>query len=98
MIDFDLNYFEFQRDLLRLEKDDAFKFLNTLRKVKQMTWQQVYADKGLNWEAIHSRQGPNGQKLYSLRVSKKIRAVVYREDDMMTFLSLHPDHDSAYKT
>ena len=98
MIEFDLNYLEFQRDLLRLEKDDAFKFLNTLRKVKQMTWQQVYADKGLNWEVIHSRQGPNGQKLYSLRVSKKIRAVVYRKDDMMTFLSLHPDHDSAYKT
>ena len=97
MIDFDLNYSEFQRDLLGLEKEDAFTLLNTLRKVRQMTWGQVYRDKGLNWETIHSRGGPNGQRLYSVRISKKIRAVVYREGDMMVLLLLHPDHDSAYK-
>ena len=92
MIDLDLNLPGFQKDLFGLQKEEAFKVFSTLQKLKRMTWQQVYKDKGLNWEAI-SRTGPNGRNLYTIRASKKIRAVVYREDNFMVFLSLHSDHD-----
>lgn len=96
-IDFDLNHPEFQNDLLALEKEDGSRFLAVLKKLSRMSWQQVYRDKGLNWEYISSYAGPNGQRLYSIRITKKFRAVVFREENYLTFLSLHPDHDSAYR-
>ena len=92
----DLNNPEFQDQLFRLGKDDQRAVLQTLRKIAQMTWDQVYQDRGLKWEAILSRTGPNGERLYSLRVGKKFRAVAFREEDWLRLVSLHPDHDSAY--
>jgi hypothetical protein len=62
-----------------------------------MDWNQVYQDKELNWEKIHSVKTPKGRELYSIRLSKKFRAVVYRKDEFLIFVSLHPDHDSAYE-
>jgi len=47
--------------------------LNTLRKLANMTWQQVYIDHGLKWEAIISKKGPNGEKLYSFRIGSGFR-------------------------
>jgi hypothetical protein len=69
----------------------------TLKKLSQMTWEQVYHDVGLNWEEICSKKGAEGQKLYSLRIGKGFRAVAFRENAWMRLLSLHPDHDSAYE-
>jgi hypothetical protein len=89
----DLNNPVFQRDLFALEKADQLALLSTLKRLRGMTWKQVYADQGLKWEAIHSRQGPHGQRLYSFRAS---RAVGYRDGLWLKILSLHADHDSAY--
>lgn len=93
---FDLNRPRFQQDFLDLEKTELMAFVKTLRKLIQMDWQQVYEDHGFNWELIKSAEGPEGQKLYSLRVTQKCRALVERKGDTLVFLSLHPDHDSAY--
>lgn len=92
-MEFDLNRPEFQADLLSLEKAELLAFFKTLRKLKQLSWQQVYRDKGLRWESIKSL----GEDAYTLRVTQKCRAVAKREGDILRFLSLHPDHDSAYK-
>lgn len=92
----DLNNREFQEQLFNLDKNDQRRSMVTLRKLSKMTWEQVYRDPGLHWETIHSRSGPGGERLYSFRVSKKFRAVAFREGDFMKLLSLHPDHDSAY--
>jgi len=59
----DLNSPVFQRDLFALEKQEQTTLLSTLKRIRAMTWRQVYADSGLKWETIHSRQGPNGQRL-----------------------------------
>ena len=93
----DLNNPVFQDDLFNLEKGDALRILETLKKIKSLTWTDVYKDKGLRWESIQSRIGPGGQRLNSIRISQRFRALVYREVQFMRFLSLHPDHDSAYK-
>ena len=93
----DLNNPEFQRGWFALERDEALAVLATLRKILLLDWNELYADRGLRWEAILSRPGPAGQRLYSLRVTKRVRAVAYRQGDFLRFLSLHPDHDSAYK-
>ena len=92
----DLNNPVFQRQLFNLSKIDQRNLLNTLRKLANLTWQQLYADHGLNWEAILSRKGPGGDKLYSFRIGKGFRGVAYREGSWLRLLSLHPDHDSAY--
>jgi len=93
----DLNNPVFQRQLFNLSKIDQRNILNTLRKLANMTWQQVYADYGLKWEAIISQKGPDGKNLYSFRIGKGFRGVAYRVGSWLRLLSLHPDHDSAYQ-
>lgn len=34
--------------------------------------------------------------LHCLRISRKVRAVLRREDNLLRLLSRHTDHDSAY--
>lgn len=92
----DLNNPVFQRQLFTLPKNDQRNVLNTMRKLVNMSWEQVYADHGLNWEAILSRKGPKGSRMYSFRISKGFRGVAYREGAWLRLLSMHPDHDSAY--
>ena len=93
----DLNNLVFQRQLFNLPKADQRNVLNTLRKLVNLTWQQVYSDHGLKWEAILSKKGPGGNRLYSFRIGKGFRGVVYRDGSWLRLLSLHPNHDSAYQ-
>jgi hypothetical protein len=93
----DLNNAVFQRQLFALEAKHQRAVLNSLRKLGEMTWDQVYRDPGLRWEAIISKTGPHGGRLYSLRLGRGFRAVVFRRDDWLRILTLHPDHDSAYR-
>lgn len=93
----DLNSPRFQQDLFDLSKEHQRSVLNTLRKLSKMTWEQVHSDPGLQWEAIRSRTGPDGRKLYSFRIGKGFRGVGFRDESWLTIISLHPDHDSAYR-
>lgn len=93
----DLNNSVFQRQLFALRPDHVVAVIHTLRKVSQLTWEQVYRDKGLHWEAIESRSRKDSTRVYSLRVTQKFRAVAYRDGEWMRCVSLHPDHDSAYE-
>ena len=97
MILLDLNNPEFQSNLLTLEKQEAWAVLKTLRLLQGMDWDQLLPSKGVRWESIQSRTGLSGQRLHSLRVSRSCRAVAWRDGDWLRFLSLHPDHDSAYR-
>ncbi len=93
----DLNDPAFQKDWFALEREEAWAVLGTLKKIHQMDWNQLYQDRGLKWEVILSRPGPLGQRIYSLRVTKRMRAVAYRDGDTLRFLALHADHDPAYE-
>ncbi len=97
MIRLDLNNPEFQANLLALEKNEAWAVLKTLRLLQTLDWPQLQTSKGLRWELIQSRTGPNGERLHSLRISRSCRAVALRDGDWLRLLSLHPDHDSAYR-
>ena len=93
----DLNAASFQHDWFTMERDDAQAVLETLRKLRTLDWNQLYSDRGLRWELVESRLGLQDQRLYSLRVTRKARAVGYRDGNVLRMVSLHPDHDSAYK-
>ncbi|HYU35515.1 MAG TPA: hypothetical protein VEW48_25455 [Thermoanaerobaculia bacterium] len=97
LVRLDLNNPEFQQELFSLSKEQQRSVLVTLKKLSEMTWEQVYHDGGVNWEAIQARKGAEGQRLYSLRIGKGFRAVGYREGEWLRLVSLHPDHDSAYE-
>ena len=93
----DLNNPVFQKQLFDLAKEKQLSVFKTLRNLSNMTWNQGYQDQGIKWELVYSRTGPNGKRLYSLRIGKGFRAVAYRDGNWLRLLSLHPDHDSAYR-
>lgn len=93
----DLNAEKFQQDLFALERDEAAAVLATLKRIATLDWNQLYSDRGLRWEAIESQRSSHGRRLYSLRITKRARAVGYCDQNVLRFVSLHPDHDSAYR-
>ena len=93
----DLNNPVFQEDLFNLAKEDAIRVLETMKRIKEFTWADIYKDKGLRWGVVQSMSNPGGQRLYTIRISQRFRALVFREAQFMRFLSLQLDHDSAYK-
>ena len=93
----DLNNEVFQENLLAFDKAECARVLGTLRKLRQMTWLQVYRDAGLKWEKIDSVKPPKGiDAIYSLRITQARRATAYRDADYMRFLTIQIDHDSTY--
>src|SRR6266542_5958100 len=93
----DMNNPEFQQDFFNLEKHEQGALIKTLKKIRQMQWEQLHNDKGLNWESILSKRSALGERLYTFRFSKKYRAVSVRQGDFLRLLTLHADHDSAYQ-
>ena len=93
----DLNSPEFQDVLFRLESAELRQVVASLRRLRELDWNSLYRHSGFHWEAIEHLQAPNGAKVYSLRLSQRIRALAYRDGEFLRFISLHPDHDSAYE-
>ena len=93
----DLNNPVFQENLLTLQKPERLAALDTLGRLRQMIWNQVYRDKGLHWEKILSVKPPAGiDAIYSLRITQSHRATAYRDGDFIRLLTVAPDHDSTY--
>lgn len=91
----DLNSPEFQDVFFRLEPDDLKQVVASLRRLRELDWNSLYRHTGFRWEAIAHLRAPNGAKVYSLRLSQRIRTVAFRDGDFLRLISLHPDHDSA---
>lgn len=97
LVRLDLNNPVFQDNLLTLQKPERYAALETLSKLRQMSWSQVYHDKGLRWEKIASVKPPEGiSAIYALRITQSRRATAYRDGDFIRLLSITPDHDSTY--
>lgn len=93
----DLNAPSFLHSLLELDKTQRNEVLNTLRKIFQMEWQQVYRDQGLKWEKIVTISAPPGiDAIYSIRITQSRRATAFRKGSYMCFLAIAPDHDATY--
>jgi hypothetical protein len=98
----DLNNLTFQEhwfalEWFALEKEEQLAVLHCCGKLAKMDWDAIYRDKGLRWEPIQSRTGRTGERLYSIRMSGKVRAVGKRSGEFVEFLTLHADHDSTYR-
>jgi hypothetical protein len=97
LVRLDLNNPVFQENLLTLQKTEQHAALETLNKLRQMTWNQVYRDNGLKWEKIISVKPPLGiDAIYSLRITQARRATAYRDGEFIRLLTIASDHDSTY--
>ncbi|NOT48151.1 MAG: hypothetical protein HOP17_10445 [Acidobacteria bacterium] len=89
-------------ELTDLSIDELDQVEASVKKINQMTWDQIYKTssktqkRGLNWEPIAGQTTRSGKTIASIRITKKFRARVCRDGRFMRFISLHPDHDSAY--
>jgi len=98
----DLEFPRLKNELTELELDELEQVEKSIEKISQMTWAQIYKTssktkkRGLNWESIQGQKTANGKTVASIRISGKFRARVCRDGQYMRFISLHPDHDSAY--
>ena len=93
----DLNSPEFQDVFFGLEVGDLKHVVTSLRRLRDLDWNSLYRHTGFRWEAVEHLKAPNGAKVYSLRLSQRIRAVAFRDGGFLRLISLHPDHDSAYE-
>jgi len=93
----DLNNPIFQTNLFGLQKPERHAALDTLNKIRQLTWTQVYRDNALKWEKIVSVRPTQGiDAIYSLRITHSCRATAYRDELFMRMLTVAADHDSTY--
>ena len=93
----DLNSPEFLDVFLSLEMAELKQVVAALRRLRELDWDSLYRHPGFRWEAIQYLPAPGAAKAHSLRLGQKMRAIAFREGDFLCFVSLHPDHDSAYK-
>ena len=92
----DLNSPEFQDVFFSLEQEDLRQVVAALRRLRELDWNSLYRHTGFRWEAIQHLKAPNGSTVNSLRLNQRIRALAFRDGDFLRYVSLHPDHDSAY--
>jgi hypothetical protein len=93
----DLNGPEFQDVFFRLEAVDLKQVVASSRRLRELDLNTLYRHTGFQWELIEHLKAPNRAKVYSLRLSQRIRAIAFRDGDFLRLISLHPDHDSAYE-
>ena len=93
----DLNSPEFQDVFFRLEAADLKQVVSALRRLRELDWNELYRHTGFQWEAMEYLKAGGGDKVYSLRLSQRIRAVGLRDGNFLRLVSLHPDQDSTYE-
>ena len=92
----DLNFPDFQKDLFKLEKKELYALINTFRTLSRMDFDRLRSSPGLRLEQIKKTKTRKGNPIYSIRITRSFRAILAIEGDYLRFISLHPDHDSAY--
>ncbi len=93
----DLNSPRFLDVFFSLESTDLKQVVASLRRLQGLDWSVLYRHSGFRWEAIEHLRAPDGATVYSIRLGQRIRALAFREGEFLRFISLHPEHDSAYR-
>lgn len=98
LVQLDLNNSNFQDSWLELESVEAERVRSTFKKLRRMTWEQVYRAPGLKWEKIsHLEHGYLGlDSVYSFRLSRASRGLGYRDKALLRVLLVSADHDKTY--
>lgn len=102
-IKIDIGFPPFLKQLQEIDPQYLEEFSQKIVLIQKMTWDDVYKTsskgrnkRGLNYEQIDQKTDDD-KNIASIRITGKHRARVCRDGIWMRFISLHPDHDSAYK-
>ncbi len=90
-------------DFSRVEKNMGFSgiqvqeqdlFIDTFRKVEDLSWNQIYSDDGLKYKEYQGQLNDSfrGKKTYKFRASQKIRCHGYRENNVFVVIGFEVDH------
>jgi len=93
----DLNSPVFLDEFLSLDRAELARVVRALKKIRSMDWETFLRHRGSRWEEVSHIVAPDGRPAHSFRLSQKYRALAYREGNYLRVLSLHLDHDSAYR-
>jgi hypothetical protein len=86
----DLNSPEFLDVFFRLQADELKQVVTSLRRLRELDWNTLYRHTEYRWEALEHLKAPtSGGRVYSLRLSQRIRAVAVRDGDFLRLISLH---------
>ena len=87
------------------EAKRIYKLLFAKKKIVDQldTWEDAKKHNGLKAKRLRDEKGqpvktPEGDELWSVRLKKKDRMLVYVRGQEVVAWSVHPDHDSAYKS
>ena len=83
--------------MFRLQKQDLYALIRALRLLYKMDFTQLRQSPGFNLEQLENIKTRKGHPIYSIRITRSFRALLTIEEDYLRFISLHPNHDSAYK-
>ena len=69
-------------------------FIDTFRKFEELTWDQIYADKGLDYKEYSGNLAKvyKDKKTYKFRASEKIRCHGYRKNNSFVVIGFETDH------
>lgn len=81
-------------DFSGIQTQEQELFIDTFRKIEELTWGQVYTDRGLNYKEFHGviSESFRDKKTYKFRASQKIRCHGYRENDLFIVIGFEVDH------
>ena len=98
----DLSFPAFVKQLATLEREQLQEIMDSTVKLQKTTWQELWAQStkgkgktGFNYEFIEEDKDLG--KIHFIRITGVCRARVVRENEWMRFISIHPDHEGAYK-
>ncbi|RYZ80862.1 MAG: hypothetical protein EOP04_25070 [Proteobacteria bacterium] len=98
----DMTFPSLIKEIQDLTKSQLQELLESTVKLQKITWKELWEQStkgkgktGFNYELIE--EDPDLGNIHSIRITKSFRARVIRENEWMRFISLHPDHDSAYR-
>lgn len=79
--------------------NELTSLIDCFKKIESLTWDEIFKDDGLNWErnaniAIQLPTNfPTDAKLYSMRVSKKMRIYGYRSEEYFCIIWFDRNHE-----
>jgi hypothetical protein len=83
----DLNFLDFQKDLFKLEKNELYALIKTLRTLSRMDLDQLRRSSGLNLEHLKNTKTRKGNPIYSIRITRSFRAILSIEGEYLRFIS-----------
>ncbi len=91
---FDFSSVDRRMGFSKIQSQEQELFVDTFRKVENLTWDQIYGDDGLKYKEYHGVISGSfqGKKTYKFRASQKIRCHGYRENDLFIVIGFEVDH------